>query len=97
MAEEKFCQDCNQKSGCQEVYENLTKIQGPSVVLKVVAAFLLPIVVFIGCLAVFEWVLAEVTNSKEVQTIVSFLLSLVVSSLCILVVKAINRGLIKHK
>lgn len=97
MAEEKFCQGCHQKHRCQEVYEHLSKIEGTPVVFKVVVAFLLPIVVFIGCLAAFEGILAEVTNSKGVQTVVGFLLALMVSSICIFIVKAINRGLIQHK
>ncbi|MHC4640687.1 MAG: hypothetical protein ACYS32_03515 [Planctomycetota bacterium] len=97
MAEEKFCQGCNQSHRCQEVYEHLSQIKGPGVAFKVVIAFLLPILVFIGCLAAFEVILAEVTNSKGVQTAVGFFLALMVSGICILIVKAINRGLIKHK
>ncbi|MHC4544407.1 MAG: hypothetical protein ACYTDW_13815 [Planctomycetota bacterium] len=97
MAEEKFCQGCHQKHRCQEVYEHLSKIGGTPVVFKAVVAFLLPIVVFISCLVAFEWLLAELTTSKGVQTVVGFLLALTVSGICILIVKTINRGLIKHK
>ena len=97
MAEEKFCQGCHQKHRCQEVYEHLSKIEGTPVVFKAVAAFLLPIVVFIVCLAGFDKILAKVTTIKELQTVVGFLLALMVSGICILIVKAINRGLIKHK
>ena len=97
MAEEKICQGCNQSHRCQEVYEHLSQIEGPGVAFKVVVAFLLPILVFIGCLAAFEGILGEITNSKGVQTAVGFLLALMVSGICILIVKAINRGLIKHK
>ena len=97
MAEEKFCQGCHQKHRCQEVYEHLSQIEGPGVAFKVVIAFLLPIVVFIGCLATFEGILAEVTNSKGVQTVVGFLLALMVSGICILIIKVINKGLIKNK
>ena len=42
-------------------------------------------------------ILGEITNSKGVLTAVGFLLALMVSGICILIVKAINRGLIKHK
>ena len=97
MAEEKFCQGCHQKHRCQEVYEHLSKIEGTPVVFKAVVAFLLPILVFIGCLAAFEGILAEVTNSKGVQTVVGFLLALTVSGICILIIKVINKGLIKNK
>lgn len=56
--------------------------KGPSVVLKAVVAFLLPILVFIGCLAAFEAILAKVRsliNTKELRTILSFLLALSVT------------------
>ncbi len=97
MAEQKFCQGCNQKHHCQEVYEKLGNIKGPPFVVGAVVAFPLPIVVFIVCLAAFDGILADVTNSKEVQTVVGFLLALLVTSVCILIIKAINRGLIKNK
>lgn len=90
MAEEKFCQGCKQSHRCQEVYEHLSHIQGAGVVFKVILAFLLPIVVFIGCLSVFEVILAEVTTSKGVQTVISFLLALMASVICILITKAIS-------
>jgi Fe2+ transport system protein B len=90
MVEEKFCQGCTQKSRCQEVYEHISKIQGPSVVFRVFIAFLLPMLVFIGCLSAFERILAEVTNSKGAQTVIGFLLALTASFICILITKAIS-------
>ncbi|MGB2808601.1 MAG: hypothetical protein WBC22_12730 [Sedimentisphaerales bacterium] len=97
MAEEKFCQGCHQKHRCQEVYEHLSQIEGPGLAFKFVIAFLLPILVFIGCLAAFEGLLAELTTSKVVQTGVGFLLALTVSGICILIIKVINKGLVKNK
>jgi len=97
MAQEKFCQECNQRHDCQEVYQRLGKAEGPSVVFKVVAAFLLPLMVFIAALAASEKILAKTMNSKEVQTALSFLLALSVTFVCIFVLKAINRQLSKDK
>ncbi len=97
MAEEKICQGCKQKNRCQEVYEHLSKMEGPPVVFNVLIAFLLPIAVFIGCLAASESILAKVTNSKELQTVVGFLLALLVTSVCILIITTINKGLVKNK
>ena len=94
---QEICHDCNQKNRCQEVYEKVGNIQGESVVLKVLAAFLLPILVFIVCLAGFDKILAKVTTMKELQTAVGLLLALLVTCACVLLTRAINRGLIKHK
>ena len=90
MTQQKLCQDCNQRHKCQEVYQQLGKAQGPSVVSNVVVAFLLPVVVFIAALAAFEEILPKAVNSKESQTALSFLLALAVSFICILITKAIN-------
>lgn len=97
MADEKFCQGCHQKHRCQEVYEHLSKIGGPSVVFKVIFAFLLPIVVFIVSLAAFDEILAGVIQSKELQTIIGLLLALVISSGFVFITRLINRGLFKNK
>ncbi len=94
---QEICHDCNQKNRCQEVYEKLGNIQGKSVVLKVLAAFLLPILVFIVCLAGFDKILAKVTTIKELQTAAGLLLALLATLACILMTRVINRSLIKNK
>ncbi|KPK34243.1 MAG: hypothetical protein AMJ65_18565 [Phycisphaerae bacterium SG8_4] len=45
MTQQELCQQCNQRRNCGQVYERLGKTEGPSVVKKVVLAFLLPLVV----------------------------------------------------
>ena len=97
MAEEKFCQGCHQKHRCQEVYEHLSKMECPSVVLNVVAAFLLPILVFIGSLAALGSILSKAIKSKELQTVVGLLLALVVSSVFVFIIRVINREFVKNK
>ena len=52
--QQELCQQCNQRQDCGQVYEQLGKIEGPSVVKKVVLAFLLPLVVFVASLGNFE-------------------------------------------
>jgi len=75
----------------------LGKAGSPSVVFKVVVAFLLPMVVFIAVLAAFEAILANTIDSKEVQTALSFLLALSMTFAVVLVIKAINKKLSKNK
>jgi hypothetical protein len=91
MHKQDFCQSCSQKSRCQEAYQRLSKAQGPSVVRKVLVAFLLPIAVFIAALAVFERSLAEAVETKQVQTALSFVLALSVTFLCILITRGISK------
>ncbi len=62
--------------------------------MKVIAAFLLPMVVFIAALVAFEEILA---GAKELQTTLSFLLALLVTFISILIIKAVNRQLSKNK
>ena len=59
MVYQKFCYNCKQRHQCQQVYEHLGKADGPSVVSKVVTAFLLPLVVFIVTLAVYNGLAAR--------------------------------------
>jgi len=87
MAEQDFCHTCNQKHDCQKVYEHLGNIEGSSLVVKVLLAFLLPLVVFIVSLAIFERILAGAVNSGAARTVVSFLLALLATFVCILITR----------
>lgn len=91
MAEQDYCHTCNQKHDCQKVHEHLGNIEGPSLVVKVLLAFLLPLVVFIVSLAVFERVLAGAISSEAAQTVVSFLLALLATFVCIVLTRIAGR------
>jgi hypothetical protein len=97
MLQEKLCQGCYQRHQCQKVYQQLAKAQGASVVLKVLAAFLLPLIVFIGALVAFEKILPAVIISEKLQTALSFLMALLVTFLTILIIKAVNQHINKNK
>jgi uncharacterized membrane protein len=97
MFQQKFCQECNQKRNCREIYQQLGNTKNPSVVFKVVIAFLVPLVVLIAALAIFKAILAGIINSKEAQTALSFLLALSMTFAVLLVIKAINKKLSKNK
>jgi DMSO/TMAO reductase YedYZ heme-binding membrane subunit len=73
------------------VYQQLGNTKGPSVVVKVVLAFLVPLVVFITSLAVFGRMFAGVTEAEQVQTGLSFLLALLATLACILIIRVIDR------
>ena len=64
---------------------------GPCVALKSILAFLLPLIVFIVSLAVFERVLAGEIATEQMQTALSFVLALLVTFVCVLITRVINK------
>ena len=84
MVQNEDCQNCHQKHDCREVYRLLGNSEGPSVVLKVIIAFLIPLVVFIVSLAVFE---------QFFTATISFVLALLVTLLCVYLLRTIDRRL----
>ena len=91
MAPKRFCQDCIQKHDCKRIYEHLGDSPGPSVALKAILAFLLPLMVFIVSLAVFERVLAGAITTEQIQTALSFVLALLATFVCVLITRVINK------
>ncbi len=97
MAEDEFCSKCAQKTDCKAVYQQLGQQAGPSVVVKVIKAFLLPIAVFIGGLVLFDKLLADVIQSQRILKAVVFPLSAGVSLVFVSIVKTIESFLLKGK
>jgi len=87
MTNEQFCQSCGHLHDCQKVYQQLGHCKGPPVVRKVIIAFLLPIGVFIACLAVSGRVFACVGLSKPAGTSVSFAAAAIITFLVIILTK----------
>jgi hypothetical protein len=93
MTEQEFCNNCNQKHNCGSIYHQLGNNTGPSVVVKVVIAFLLPLLVFIISLAAFQEIFIKTISSQRMQTALSMVSSLLVTFSCILLVRVINKRL----
>ncbi len=93
MTEQEFCDNCNQKHDCGSIYQKLGNTNGPSVVVKVVVAFLLPLVIFIISLAIFEEIFTKTISSQFVQTALSMVSALIVTFGCILIIRVINKKL----
>lgn len=104
MIQQEFCQNCRQKHDCQEVYRRLGNSACPSILLKTIMAFLLPLVVFIISLAVLDKIFAATggavlsfsqgnnpINEHEMQTVVSFLIALLITSVCVLITRVISK------
>jgi len=97
MVQEKFCEGCDQNDRCREIFRKLGAVKGPSFTLKVIVAFLLPLVVFIASLAVFERVFAGSIGTEGLRTAVSLLAAFVVTFVFILIIKLIGRQISKTR
>ncbi len=108
MKQQEFCQDCHYKHDCRQIYRQLGHASGPSIVRKVIVAFLLPLVVFIISLAVFNEVFAVAgglnlfysqdgnpSNMQELKILVCFLMALFTTLVCVFFIKVIDKRL--HK
>jgi uncharacterized membrane protein len=93
MESQRFCQDCIQKHDCKRIYEQLGDSSCESVTLKVVLVFLLPLIVFIVSLAVFERVLAGTINIESLRIALSFMLALIATFIDVYVTKIFNKQL----
>jgi uncharacterized membrane protein len=97
MVQEKFCEGCDQSNKCQEIFRKSGSIKGPSVAIKVIVAFLLPLIVFIVSLAVFERVFARSIGTEGLRTAISLLTAFVVTFVFILIIKVIGKQISKAR
>ena len=93
MESQRSCQDCIQKHDCQRIYKQLGDSPGESVTLKVILAFLLPLIVFIVSLAVSDRVLTGTIKSEGLQMTLSLLLALFVTFVYVLITRVLNKQL----
>lgn len=90
MGKQDFCQGCDQKDRCREVFERLGSAEGPSVAWKAVAAFLLPMAVFIVCLFGSKHILAGLTSIAWIQTVAGFAIASGVSIVSVVVARMVS-------
>ena len=93
MESQRFCQDCIQKHDCQRIYGQLGDSSCESVTLKVILAFLLPLIVFIVSLAVFERVLVRAIGIEGLHIALSFVLALIVTFIYVYIIRVFNKQL----
>jgi len=90
MVQQDLCRQCNQRHDCEKVYEQLGKFDGPSVVRKVVLAFLMPLVVFTVSLAIFEKIFSTLLNDGQFQSAISFVSAFLLTFVCVLMTRLIS-------
>lgn len=90
MAQSDVCDGCSNAHTCKEVYSRLGAVEGPSVIPKAVIAFLLPMVVFMVALGVFDGFLEGIATGPH-QTPLALVLALFTTAALMLVVRVLVR------
>ncbi len=96
MGPEPSCKGCNYSHTCGRVYEQLGNTDGPSVTVKVIVAFLLPIVVFVGVLGVSEQLLRGIV-ARSYETLAASALATCVTVGLVLVVSGVAKRRHRNK
>ena len=94
MNKDNICKGCHLKDNCNEANQQADGENCSHFILKIIAAFILPMIVFITSLAVFEKYLAIENfwnHSEKLQTLISFLMAFLTTVVFMLIVKLINR------
>ncbi|OHB58181.1 MAG: hypothetical protein A2Y12_07930 [Planctomycetes bacterium GWF2_42_9] len=84
------CQSCGMKDHCQEVYKKLGECKSPSVLTKVISAFLLPLILFIISIVLGQKFLLETLKSERKADLAAFAAAIVVVFMYLLALKVIN-------
>jgi hypothetical protein len=97
MANQGICDNCGLKDGCKQVYQRMADYQGPSVLGKVLIAFVLPLLSFVLAVAVFGKVAGRFGLVRELEVILSLVFGLFTAAGVVLVVKVISRQFRKDR
>ncbi|MFH1372019.1 MAG: SoxR reducing system RseC family protein [Planctomycetota bacterium] len=93
MMQREPCDSCGQKASCQEVFRQLGNIRGKSVARSILAAFVLPLVVFIAALAAAQRFLTRYIDSAGLRAAVALLLAIAAAAVCVTTVRIIGKRL----
>ena len=87
--EEKNCQGCRYRHTCEEVYNKLGHSRAGPVSLKIILAFLLPLIVFITSIAFFERIFSRALNAEWLVMLLSLFTAVSITLVSTLIVKKI--------
>ena len=97
MSENEFCSNCPQENDCKTTYELLGKVKGPSVAIRAIVAFLVPIAVFIAALAAFQRLLEKIVKNDDGRVALSAFLAICITFACIMILKIADKRLLHKK
>jgi hypothetical protein len=91
----KLCDKCGYRHGhghcCIGIYQQIGQTKGPSVVGKVLLAFVLPLLVFIGSLVLAEYLLSALMSEGGVKTFFAFLAALAATVVFVQLIRIFTR------
>lgn len=96
MRQSESCKGCSQAPECEKIYERPGKAEGPSVAWMVLVAFLLPIGIFLGVLAVSERAL-DGTVAPSYETPIAFITALLTTAGLMLIVSRVVKRLHRNR
>jgi len=91
----KLCDKCGYRHGhghcCIDIYQQLGQTKGPSVAGRVLLAFVLPLLVFIGSLVLAEYLLSALMSEGGVKTPSAFLAALAATVIFVQLIRIFTR------
>lgn len=91
----KLCDKCGYRHGrghcCIDIYQQLGKTKGPSVTVKVLLAFVMPLVVFISSLILAKYILSIYITQEGMNSFFAFLIALLVTVVIIQLIRICTR------
>jgi hypothetical protein len=94
----KLCENCGyrHRTGhcCIDIYQQLGRTKGPSVVGKVLLAFVLPLLVFIASLVLADYVLSIFLAESGISTLFAFLIAVALTVIFVQLIRIFTRKLI---
>jgi uncharacterized membrane protein len=95
MMDMKVCENCgyrrSRKNCCMDIYQRLGQTKGPSIVGKVLLAFVLPLLVFIGSLVLAGYLLSIFINESRMSALYAFLIAAVLTIVFVQLIRILTR------
>jgi hypothetical protein len=95
--ENNFHRICGRRWGCMDIYKQIGYSRGPSVFLKVIIAFLMPLLIFIAAAIVGERIFSDWVHSEPLRMLLVFLMSVLVTAIYVFVIKLITSQPVSSK
>jgi hypothetical protein len=91
------CEGCGSRRPCHSIYQRLGYTKGPSIAGTVLAAFGIPIVVFIITLAAASAWLGRLAEESDWPMLLAFLIALALTAVVVLVIWKITQRPVDHR
>jgi hypothetical protein len=91
----KPCENCGYRHGrgrcCIDIYKQLGRTKGPSIVGKVFLAFVLPLLVFIAGLVLAGYVLSIFLDESSINALLAFLIAIALTVFFVQLIRVFTR------